>query len=106
MPALGKRKTKKLLIPIHVEDEMLAGKEEPTEWLIKELEKHFSAEKEGPFPVEPSGHGEEVSYLKRKYVFLPEGMVEHPNEKYVKALVELYGVDKLTENQHQRAQTS
>ena len=97
LPALGKHKTKKLLIFIHVDDEMLARKEEPTEWLISELEKHFRVEKEGPFPVGPKGDGEEVSYLKRKYVFLPEGIVVHSSEKYVKALVEVYGLGKLKE---------
>ena len=66
LPALGKPKTKKFLISIHVDDEMLAGKEEPTEWLISELEKHFSVEKEGLFPVGPKGDGEDLSYLKRK----------------------------------------
>ena len=37
------------------------------------------------------------SYLKRKYVFVPEGIVVHPNEKYVKAILELNNLQMLRE---------
>ena len=58
LQALGKHCAKTLLVSIHVDDEMLAGKEEPVEWLIKELKKHFSVEPGGPFPIGPRGDGE------------------------------------------------
>ena len=34
-----------------------------------------------------------MRYLKRKYVFVPEGIVVQPNKKYVRKLIELYDQD-------------
>ena len=36
-----------------------------------------------------------MRYLKRKYVFVPEGIVVQPNEKYVRKLIELYDLGRL-----------
>ena len=42
-----------------------------------------------------TGNGEELRYLKRKYVFVEEGIVVQPNEKYIKKLLELYDLGRL-----------
>ena len=41
------------------------------------------------------GNGEELRYLKRKYVFVEEGIVVQPNEKYIKKLLELHDLGRL-----------
>ena len=75
---------------------MLAGQREDSLWLVKELEKVFRVEKEGPYRLNRIGDGEELRYLKRKYVFVGEGIVVQPiNEKYIKKLLELYDLGRL-----------
>ena len=95
VPALAKHKTKAVWISIHVDDELLAGRREDSLWLVEELEKVFRVEKEGPYPLNRVGNGEELRYLKRKYVFVEEGIVVQPNEKYIKKLLELYDLGRL-----------
>ncbi|OLP94038.1 hypothetical protein AK812_SmicGene23990 [Symbiodinium microadriaticum] len=73
----------------------LPGKKEDSLWLVEELEKIFRVEKEGPYPLNRIGDGEELRYLKRKYVFVEEGIVVQPNEKYIKKLLELYDLGRL-----------
>ena len=95
VPALAKHKTKAVWISIHVDDELLAGRREDSLWLVEELEKVFRVEKEGPYPLNRVGNGEELRYLKRKCVFVGEGIVVQPNEKYIKKLLELYDLGRL-----------
>ncbi|CAE7669683.1 unnamed protein product, partial [Symbiodinium necroappetens] len=71
------------------------GEREETMWLVEELEKIFRVEKEGPYPLNRVGKGEELRYLKNKYVFVEEGVVVQPNEKYIKKLLELYDLGRL-----------
>ena len=78
-----------------MDDELLAGQREDSLWLVEELEKVFRVEKEGPYPLNRIGNGEELRYLKRKYVFVEEGIVVQPNEKYIKKLLELYDLGRL-----------
>ena len=78
-----------------MDDELLAGEKEDTTWLVEELEKIFRVEKEGPYPLNRTGNGEELRCLKRKYVFVEEGVVVQPNEKYIKKLLELYDLGRL-----------
>ena len=78
-----------------MDDELLAGRREDSLWLVEELEKVFRVEKEGPYPLNRVGNGEELRYLKRKYVFVEEGIVVQPNEKYIKKLLELYDLGRL-----------
>ena len=93
VPALARHVKRRLCISIHVDDELLAGEKQETVWLVEELEKIFKVEKEGPYPSDRIGRGEDMRYLKRKYVFVPEGIVVQPNEKYVRKLIELYDQD-------------
>ena len=95
VPALAKHKTRAVCISIHVDDELLAGQREDSLWLVEELEKVCRVEKEGPYPLTRNGNGEELRYLKRKYVFVGEGIVVQPNEKYIKKLLELYDLGRL-----------
>eukprot|EP00439_Symbiodinium_sp_Y106_P022811 s2616_g2.t2 len=92
---LARHVKRRLCISIHVDDELLAGEKQETVWLVEELEKIFKVEKEGPYPSDRIGRGEEMRYLKRKYVFVPEGIVVQPNEKYVRKLIELYDLGRL-----------
>ena len=62
---------------------------------MEDLEKIFRVEKEGPYPLDRVGKGEELRYLKRKYVLVAEGIVAQPNEKYVKKLLELSDLGRL-----------
>ena len=64
-------------------------------WLVEELEKIFRIEKEGPYPLNRVGKGEELRYLKNKYVFVEEGVAAQPNEKYIKKLLELHDLGRL-----------
>ena len=80
---------------MYLDDELLAGQREDSLWLVEELEKVFRVEKEGPYPLNRIGNGEELRYLKRKYVFVGEGIVVQPNEKYIKKLLELYDLGRL-----------
>ena len=95
VPALARHKTRAVWISIHVDDELLAGQRGDSLWLVEELEKVFRVEKEGPYPLNRIGNGEELRYLKRKYVFVGEGIVVQPNEKYIKKLLELYDLGRL-----------
>ena len=95
VPALARHVKRRLCISIHVDDELLAGEKQETVWLVEELEKIFKVEKEGPYPSDRIGRGEDMRYLKRKYVFVPEGIVVQPNEKYVRKLIELYDLGRL-----------
>ena len=95
VPALARHVKRRLCIFIHVDDDLLAGEKHETVWLVEELEKIFKVEKEGPYPLDRIGKGEEMRYLKRKYVFVPEGIVVQPNEKYVRKLIELYDLGRL-----------
>ena len=78
-----------------MDDELLAGHREDSLWLVEELEKVFRVQKEGPYPLNGNGNGEELRYLKRKYVFVGEGIVVQPNETYIKKLLELYDLGRL-----------
>lgn len=47
---------------IHVDDELIAAEsKDDFDWLVKELEKHYKLQAEGPFPVEGLGSGEELN---------------------------------------------
>ena len=76
MPALAKHKTQHLCISIHTDSELLAGEGKETECLVSELQKIFSIEEEGPYILPRRGEGEELRYLKRKYVFTHEVIKE------------------------------
>ena len=66
VPALARHVKRRLCISIHVDDESLAVEKHETIWLVQELEKIFKVEKQGPYPLDRIGKGEEMRYLKRK----------------------------------------
>ena len=66
MPSVLKHNTRKMAINVHVDDELIAAEsKEDIDWLVKELEKHYKLQAEGPFPTEALGSNEELNYLKR-----------------------------------------
>lgn len=72
MPSILKHQNKKLVINIHVDDELIAaGSVEEGAWLIEKLSEIYKLSVEGPFPEQETGCGEEMGYLK-KPIFLSQ----------------------------------
>lgn len=81
------------VINIHVGDELVAAENmEEAHWFMNELRKKFQLQVEGRFPQGPRGAGEELSYLKKTYVFTGGGILVTPNETYIESLLKLYDV--------------
>ena len=94
MPSVMRHKSRKVVINIHIDDELVAAESmEEAHWFIGELKKKFKVQVEGPFPTGSTGAGEELSYLKKTYVFTGEGILVKPNKKYIESLLKLYDVD-------------
>ena len=74
-PCLGKRGVGEDLVCvlIHVDDIMFTGKEEPVNNFIQSMEKRFDIEVNVM-----KNYGDEFSFLKRKYVYTPEGLSVKP----------------------------
>ena len=90
MPSLMKHGTRQLVINIHVDDELVAGQEADIRWLKDELGRMCKLQVEGPFPDGARGNGEEISYLKKKYIFTERGIAVQSNSKHTNVLEELY----------------
>ena len=100
MPSVLKHNTRKMAINVHVDDELIAAEnKEDVEWLVKELEKHYKLQAEGPFPIEALGSNEELNYLKKVYVFKEDGIYVKPNRKFTETLVHLYHLQERKEKQ-------
>ena len=100
MPSVLKHQSRKLAINIHVDDELVVGEKlEDIDWVIGELKKIYRLQVEGPIPKEPLGSGEELSCLKKTYVFQQDGIYVRPNSKFTDTLIELYGLQDRKEKQ-------
>ena len=62
---------------------------EDIDWVIGELKNIYRLQVEGPIPKEPLGSGEELSYLKKTYVFQQDGIYVRPNSKFTDTLIKL-----------------
>ena len=92
VPSLLRHESRPLVINIHVDDELVAaGNIDEAEWLFSELRKKYRMEVEGPCPVDKQGQGEKLAYLKKNYVFTPDGIVVKPSNKYYDNLNGVYG---------------
>lgn len=70
IPSVFRHKTKRILVNMHVDDELVASETAgDAHWLISELKKTYKLQVEGPFPEGLLGDGEEINYLKKSYVF-------------------------------------
>ena len=99
MPSVLRHQTRKIVINVHVDDELIAAEtKEDIEWVIAELKKHYKLQAEGPFPVEGLGGGEELSYLKKTYVLQPDGIYIKPSSKFTDSLIKLYQLQGRKEN--------
>ena len=90
-PCLGKQGAGSNLVCVlvHVDDVMFTGRQIPVENFVKKLRDKFDVEvsmiKE---------HNEEFSFLKRKYTYVPEGLLVRPGQyatKMIKAFEDKYG---------------
>lgn len=91
VPSLMKHSVKPLIINIHVDDELVAaGSVSDAQWLMAQLTTKYKMEAEGPCPVNKIGEGEQLSYLKKVYIFTSAGIVVRPNDKYYENLASLY----------------
>ena len=100
MPSVLKHQSKRLAINIHVDDELVAGEKlEDIDWVVGELRKIHRLQVEGPMPKEPLGSGEELSYLKKTYVFQQDGIYVRPNSKFTDTLIKLYGLQDRKQKQ-------
>ena len=91
MPSVMRHTTRPLVVNIHVDDELALGEDPDLRWLIRQLQKMFQLQVEGPVPEEDVGCGEEISYLKKRFIFVRSGILVKPNKKYVEKLTELMG---------------
>ena len=100
VPSVLRHERKKIVINVHVDDELIAS--ETTEdalWLIRELKRFYKLQIEGPYPVQKLGNGEEVTYLKKSYLFAESGLYVRPNSKYIESLLALYDLRGRKEKQ-------
>ena len=90
MPALFRHREKRIILNVHVDDELMAASAEDGEWLLQRLKEHFTLSATGPVPVGEKGDGvEELLYLKKRYVFTEGGIFICPHQKYFKNLREM-----------------
>lgn len=89
-----------MVVNVHVDDELIAAERaEDIGWIIKELQKLYQLQVEGPFPVGGLGSGEELGYLKKTYTFQEDGIYTKSNPKYVENLLKLYNLEDRKEKQ-------
>ena len=77
MPSVLRHKHKKIVVNVHVDDELIAS--ETTEdalWLTRELKKVYKLQIEGPYPIQKLGNGEEVNCLKKTHLFKEDGLCQ------------------------------
>lgn len=91
VPLLMRHATRPLIINIHVDDELVgAGTDEDAKWLLRQLALKYKLEAEGPCPAGKIGRGEQLSYLKKVYIFTSARIVIKPSDKYYENLAKLY----------------
>ena len=99
MPSVLKHATQQIAINVHVDDELIASeKEADLMWVVSELQKIYKLQIEGSVPQGPLGAGEELSYLKKTYIFL-DGVCIKSNPKYIGDLLKLYNLGNRKEKQ-------
>ena len=91
-PCLGKKGTGEELVSvlIHVDDIMFTGREKPVMDYIDQMKKKFDVEVNMV-----KDHGEEFSFLKRKYIYTTEGLLIKPGgyaASMVKTFEDYFGV--------------
>ena len=89
-----KRNTKGAAINVHLDDELIASESESDlPWVVEELKKIYKLQMEGPVtvPKGPLGAGEELSYLKKTYIFLEDEICIKSNPKYIENSLKIYG---------------
>ena len=96
LPSLFRRSVRALAAMCHVDDLIIAGEQEALEWLLAEMKGGFTLSESGILPQDDQPEDEAVRCLKKRHYFTKEGIVIMPHERYIPALVELYGLEKRT----------
>ena len=100
MPSVLKHGTKRVVINVHVDDELIASESESDLlWVVEELKEIYKLQIEGPVPKGPLGAGEEISCLKKTYNFLEDGICIKSNPKYIENLLKIYNLGNRKEKQ-------
>ena len=96
LPAMFRHKTKNVVVLAHVDDMVLAGTEEALKWANEELKKIFTMSG-GEFLPQEQSPKDPVRFLKKRYYFCEQGVIVKPHERYIPALVQLYGLGERKE---------
>ena len=100
MPSVLKHTTKRVAINVHVDDDLIGSESEADLlWVVAELKKIYKLQMEGPVLQGPVGAGEELSYLKKTYIFLEDGICIKSNPKYIEHLLKLYNLGNRKDKQ-------
>ena len=94
LPSLFRHETKAIAAVCHVDDLIIAGEVESLEWLLSSMKDEFTLSESGILPRADQSEEEAVRCLKKRRYFTKDGIVIMPHEKYIPALVELYGLEK------------
>ena len=78
-----------LVINVDVDDELVAaGSCEEGSWFLRQLEAVYRLTVEGPpFPFGERGDHEHMSFLKKTYIFVKDGIIVFPKSKYISGIV-------------------
>ena len=90
IPSVLRHKVRPVVVSVHVDDELIAGKKGQGSWLVKELQ--------GPYPSE-RGSREQLQYFKQTYEFVEEGTLVSVSKKHYdyEKLRGLYDLDRRKE---------
>ena len=96
LPAMFRHMKKNVVILARVDDMVMAGTEEALKWANEELKKVFTMSggellPQGQSPKDP------VRLLKKRYYLCEQGVIVKPHERYIPALVHLYGLEERKE---------
>ena len=94
LPCLFRHETKAIAAVCHVDDLIIAGEVESLEWLLGSMNHEFTLSESGILPRADQSEEEAIRCLKKRHYFTKDGIVIMPHEKYIPALVELYGLEK------------
>ena len=94
LPSLFRHKEKDLGMVCHVDDLIVAGREDDLTWFLDKMRSRFVISESGTLPQLDQDAREPVRCLKKRHYFTSEGIVIAPHEKYVPGLIELYNLSQ------------
>ena len=101
LPSLFRHETRAIAAVCHVDDLIIAGEVESLEWLLGAMKDEFTLSVSGILPHGDQSEEEAVRCLKKRHYFTKDCIVIMPHERYIPALLELYGLENLLEGADQ-----